>query len=427
MTVKNIKNFLYKKRFLIAFLFIVLVGLYLRFWNFENSVLYTWDQGRDAWKTRDILTGQIVLNGPRTGLGHVNLGPLWYYLLAPFYYFSNLDPVGAIYLNIFVSLFNFISAYWVTKKIYNDYAALFVTLILAVSRYLMGITQIPWNVSPIFGVSILIFYSIYKIVFEKNYKWIPILAFLTGLFEHLHFSVVFLPPIILLSLVFAKDKKKIFLRGLASLPFFLIWLIPNVLWDIQSKNSNLHLFQNFLNDYLIKGGFHFRFFLFRLHDAFIQFQTVLSFPHEFKFLKFIIPAIFAIFIIFEKDKKKKHLGYLMSLWFIVPAFMYAFYGGSTSEYYVLINAPMVLYILIYLQGKLLQLKRVPILLLFIAVWSFYIYYNTKDQWIKPVFGGLAKQKHEVREAINQGRKIEYNEGVIESYLYFIWTNDGKRF
>ena len=79
-------------------MFIVLIGMYLRFYKIEYIQSFGWDQGRDAWLVRDIINGKIVLNGPRTGIGHFHLGPLWYYLLVPFYLLTNLDPVGAIYL-----------------------------------------------------------------------------------------------------------------------------------------------------------------------------------------------------------------------------------------------------------------------------------------------------------------------------------------
>jgi len=418
-------KFLIKHRFLLTFFVIMLIGLYLRFYKVEVTQSFDWDQAKESWKTRDVLMGQLVLEGPRTGVGRFHLGPLWYYLLSPFYYITKLDPMGANYLNFLINIFNFIVFYLITRKIFNEYAALFSILILAVSKYLIEITRTPWYISPVFVVSTIIFYSIYKIVYKNNYKWIPLLAFLTGLFTHLHFSVVFLIPIILLSFLFVKHKKTVFIKGLISLPLFLIWFIPIILFNLQTKNGDLSLFQNFSKDYLI-SGFHLRFFLYRLNDAFIQFHTILSLPPGYPFLEFIIPLIFAIVLFFEKDKKKRLLGYLMSLWFIVPAIMYSFYGGTTSEYYVLINAPLVIYILYYLQEKLLNLRFKPVIIfLLVGILSFYIYYNTFNLWIKPNNGGLAQQKDETRKRIKRGEKIPYNEGDIKAYLYQIWVIDKK--
>lgn len=425
MKLKNLLGFIKKNKYILLFLAIVLIGMYLRFYRIESIQEFGWDQGRDAWKVRDIIKGQIVLNGPRTGIGHMHLGSLWYYLLVPFYYLTNMDPVGAIYLNIVANLFNFIAIFFVTKKIYGEKSALFVSFIYATNKYLIEINQTTWNVSPIPGVAALIFYSIYKIVYENKYKWIFLLSFLTGLFFHLHFSVVFLPLIILGSLILVKDKKKIFYYGLASLPLLIIWLIPSVFYDIQSKNTNTNLFNSFLKDYFI-NGFHFRFFLIRLHDAFIQFQTILSLPRtSYSFLKFIIPGIYFVTLIFEKVKKQKILGYLILLWFIIPAFGYSFYGGTTSEYYMLMNSLLVIYVVYYLQTKLLKLKFKPTIYLLVIFWSIFTISQTKNLWIKNQNNGLVKQKEEVKERILQNNKIVFGEGDIKAYLWQIWVEDKK--
>jgi len=391
-------GFIKKHKFILLFLLIVLVGMYLRFYRIESVQSFGWDQGRDAWKTRDIIKGQIVLNGPRTGVGHFHLGSIWYYMLVPFYLLTNLDPVGAIYLNII--------------------------FIYATNKYLIEINRTAWNVSPIPGVAALIFYSIYKIVYESKYKWIFVLSFLTGFFFHLHFSVVFLPLIILASFILAKDKKKVFVYGLISLPLLLIWLIPSVIYDLQSKNTNTILFNNFLKDYFI-DGFHLRFFLYRIHDAFIQLQMILSLPKTYSFIKFIIPGIFLVTLIFEQVKKQKILGYLIFLWFVVPAFGYSFYGGTTSEYYMLMNSLLIVYIVYYLQNKLFKLKFKPTIYLLIVFWSIFTYYQTKDLWIKNQNNGLIRQKEEVRENIRLNNKISFNEGDIKSYLWQIWVEDKK--
>ncbi|NTU73514.1 hypothetical protein HGB07_05100 [Candidatus Roizmanbacteria bacterium] len=426
MTIASMTKFLRRYWCWIVFVLIVMVGMYLRFWRIESTGGYGWDQARDAWKVRDVLMGQFVLNGPRTGVGHFHLGPLWYYIEAPFYFISNYDPIGAQYANILVNLFNFIALFWVTRRVFGNGTALFTTGIYTMSRYLVEINRTPWNVSPIPGVAVLIFYGIYQVVFYKKYRWIPMVAFLTGLFSHLHFAVVFLPPIIALSFLAAKDKKKVFLYSLLSLPLFLIWLIPIALFDLQSKGADSNLFQSFLHDYWV--GIHLQFFLHRLNDAFVQFQTVLLLGGDYPLLKFILPVLFVVFLLFEHDAKKRILGYLIVLWFLVPLLVYGVYGGSTSEYYVLFNIPMVLWITAYVQGRLLKgvgSFRVIVIVFLVALWGWNIYLQTKGQWIKPAYGGLVQQKDEVRQKIRKGEKMEYNEGIIQTYLYQIWALDKK--
>jgi 4-amino-4-deoxy-L-arabinose transferase-like glycosyltransferase len=288
------------------FSFILIIGLYLRFWNYEHTTAYGWDQARDAWKVRDILLGQIVLNGPRTGIGHFFLGPLWYYILVPFYAITHLDPIGALYANIVVNIFDFVAVFYVAQKIFNKNAALFAIFLLATSQYLIEIMKTSWNVSPVIGVSALIFYCIYQIVYKNIYSWIPLLFFLTGMFFHLHFSFVFLPFIIFFSFIFVTHKKKILKRSLLSLPMFFIWFIPTIVYELQSKNSNSSLFATFMKEYSIPS-FHLKFFLFRLHDGFIQFKTVLHVPDSNIFLFLSFQLFLLLQHVFQKIAKIDYL------------------------------------------------------------------------------------------------------------------------
>jgi 4-amino-4-deoxy-L-arabinose transferase-like glycosyltransferase len=419
----SIKLFVRKHYVLLFCVALLVVGLYLRFWNIENTFEYGWDQARDAWKVRDILTGTLVLNGPRTGIGHFNLGPIWYYYLAPFYFLTRLDPIAAQYGNILLYVFNGIVFFWVTKKIFSDKFALLATYIFIISGYLIGIAQVPWNVSPVLGVSTLIFYCLHEIVIHSKYKLILLLMFLTGLFLHLHFAFVFLPPIIFFSLIFAKNKREVVHWILLGIPLFLIWVLPLLFLDIEWKGGNTNMFRNFLKDYFI-DGFHFRFFLIRIHDAFIQYERVLSIPHSIMWGKFVIPILFVLVSLTERGKVLIR-NYLMLLWFFIPAVVYSFYAGTTSEYYVLLNAPIAIYSVVYLVQKIFVIKRIPKILfvtIILLVLGFYSYRTSANQWIKPAYGGLSKQKDETRKCIKEGCKKEYDEGFIDSYLYSIWTD-----
>lgn len=408
----------------IVFIALLAVSTYLRFWRFETSFFYGWDQARDAWKVLDITNGEIVLNGPRTGIGHFNLGSLWYYYLLPFYLLYGLDPVGARDANILVNIGNIAVFYWVTQKMYGKYAGLFGAFIFAVNGYLIEVTRTPWNVSPLFGVSALIYYCIHMIVLKERYKYIFPLAFLTGLFVHIHFSFVFLPPIILLSLIFVKDRIKTLRYGLFALPLFILPIIPLFLLDVQWDNANSMKFQTFLKEY-VSHGFHLRFLLFKLHDAFIQFQTILNLPHTVTWAKFVVPAIFILVSITERGKKLLQ-NYLYMLWFIVPTLVYTLYGGTTSEYYVLLNAPIVIYIVWYLWMKIIRLKPAVFIPIMLIVCLWYGVRNTSGRWVKPTYGGLVQQRDEVRAVMERNGEIGFNEGVVQSYLYTLWTREANR-
>ena len=413
---------------LIFFILILLIGLYLRFYLIEETLYFGYDQGRDAWIVKDIIDGKLSLIGPRTGVGNFHLGPIYYYLLAPFYKITDLDPMAANYFSIAVNIFNFSVLFYVTKKIFNNYAALFVVMIYATSEYLMG-SRIPWNVSLMPSISTLIFYSIIK-VYEGSYRWILAMWALSGFYFNINFTAIFFPPIIIASLVFVKDKKKALKYSLVGIPLYLVWFVPNIIYEFQNSGVQYLKIKEFLNNYYI--GFHLRFMIYRFSNAFIQFETIANFPRII-FLKFIIPfTFFIIAFILSRNKKDKILAYLISLWFIIPLLGFTLYGGPISDYYFLFQVPIVLFIFWYLIEKLLKLKHNIIFVLVIFILSFYIYYNTNGLWVKKPTGlSLKQQKEEVKNLILKGEKLDnksdpYFRDKIEPYLYTIWVENGKR-
>jgi 4-amino-4-deoxy-L-arabinose transferase-like glycosyltransferase len=278
----------------------------------------------------------------------------------------------------------------------------------------------PWNVTLMPGIATLIFYALVQ-VYEGNNRWLFAAWTLSGLYFHIHFTAIFLPLIIIASLVFAPKKLQAVRYSLLSLPLFLVWLLPNIIYELQQTGGDRFQYQHFLKDYYI--GFHLRFMLHRLNDALLQFQTILAYNVPLlTMLKFALPLLFAgVVVFFEKDTRMKKIGYLLSLWFIVPLIGFTLYGGPLSDYYFLFQVYPVLVILIYLQQKLLKLNFAVGLALLVIIWTAFVVHNTKDYWVKPETGGLAVQKAYVRQVIAAGHTIEYQEGSIESYLYGIWT------
>lgn len=420
--ISKMKSIIHNSKFLILFSIILLIGIYLRFYRIEEVIAFGLDQGRDAWVVRDILQGKFTLIGPRTGIGHFHLGPAYYYLMAPFFYISNLDPMGANYFNITANIFNFVVIFIVSKKIFNNYAALFIILLFATSHYLME-SRIPWNVTLLPGISALLFFSITKI-YQKKYKWIFVAWTLCGFAFHLHFTAIFFPIILTASMLFVQDKIKVLKYFLLSIPLYLLWFIPNIVYELQSGNSDYYRMREFLQYYY--HGFHFRFLIHRISDSLIIFSSILNYP-PFIFMKFVIPLLFLCAAFIFGKKKDRLFGYLISLWFLIPLVGFTLYGGPISDYYFISGVPMVLFVIWYLQERILRLNFKPILILLIIFWVLYIYHNTQFEWVKPTYGGLREQKDLTRNIVRNGGTIEFGEGEIKSYLYRIWVQDGKRF
>jgi len=403
------------------FLFILLVGtsLFLRFYKIEEVVSFGWDQARDAWVIKDMLVDKkFPLIGPRTGIGHFHLGPFYYYLLAPFYFLTSLDPIAAGYFSVAAALLTIISIFWVAHRIFGIKVAYFSIFIYAFSQYLISKDRVPWNISLVMATSVWIFYSLFKI-YEGNNRWFIPLGLLAGFFFHLHFTAVFIPPIIALSLLFVKNKKRMAFWMLVAMLAFVLCFVPNILHDLQSSLRNYYKFQEFLGYYY--HGFHFRFMLYRLNDALIMFEPILFFK-ILKPLKYILPLIFWVaFIVFSKNEKKHFVGAVFFLWFLVTLVGFTLYSGPLSDYYFLLTMPFTIYMVSWLAVWVLRSKVKLLGLLMVLFWFFWAYKNALLFLVDRPRDGLRKEKQEVMEKMNRGEKIEFSEWSIQPYLYYIYT------
>lgn len=400
-------------------LVIIIFGLYLRFHSIENIIPFNYDQGRDAWEVYDITQGKHTFKGPRTGVGDFYLGPAYYYILAPFYIASSMDPMGANYFNMAATIFAFTTVFYITKKILNERAALFATLLYASCGYIISQHQIPWNVSLLVPIAYIVFYCTYKI-YQGNKRWYAPLLFLTGFLVNVHFTVIFIFPIIGYLILISKNRKANLLAFLYSLPLFVIWLVPVFLYDSMRDHDNYNRFRTFLNDYAM--GFHFRFMLHRFQDSFVQVSAL--FPSAISALaKYAVPVIFVLALMREKNKNLKSLLLLVPPWFLVPLIGFSLYKGPTSDYYYFINQPLAILMVVYLNEILLRKKSVILKLIVLALWTAYIYTNIQPYLTTPKeTGGLAAQKQSVKNSIANSEKLEYKEGDIKSYLYTIWQH-----
>src|SRR4030065_1847158 len=74
---------------------ILLIGAFFRLYRIGEYMTFLGDEGRDAIIVRRLLVNfDPILIGPRTSIGDMYLGPLYYYMMAPFLLLANFSPVG---------------------------------------------------------------------------------------------------------------------------------------------------------------------------------------------------------------------------------------------------------------------------------------------------------------------------------------------
>lgn len=158
--------------FLIFLLGFVLRILYLP----SQSLIFGYDQARDAFITQQILTGDLKILGPPASTPGLFHGVFYYYFLAPAYFLGHGNPLAAAY---WVALFNaagvfvvFFLAYFLSKK---PIPALLAALLFAVS--FESTQYATWLSNPTIGIWTvpLIYLGLWMWVSEGK-KWGAILC-----------------------------------------------------------------------------------------------------------------------------------------------------------------------------------------------------------------------------------------------------------
>jgi len=410
-------NFFKKYYLWIIFFLILVLHIFLRFYQLEAKSPFGWDQVNTAWAAKDIIVDhRVFLSGPdpKGGSTGLYIGPAYYYLAALFYFLTNLDPIASGLFAGTVSVITSLTLFYIVKKMFSFITAFIAIFIYSISS--IGFDRTQWGVNLIPLVSILVFYALYRIIITKDERFLMLLAFSLGLAFQVHFTtIVFVPVIALLTIPFFPRTKKMIKYFLLSLPIFFIWLLPAIWTFLSNSNHYLSNSVTFSNTY--NHGFHLRRFLQLANDAFIEFPSFQS----LKFVRFIfLPAFFLIYYLKNHKRSSIIFFYLISLWILVPWIVLSLYSGEITNYYFSLSMPIALIILSYIITSLIELKKLFINFV-IFIFGIYFSFVNISAFFKTNFPGLSGSRIHVKSMIKNGKMVPFVRGDPASYLYYIYT------
>lgn len=417
---KYLKLFNNKKLPIIFVILIFIFDIFLHTFEFGLKNPFGYDQVDNAWAAKNIIVNHWF---PLIGMvakanSGIYIGPLYYYIVAFFYWITDLNPIASLIISLLTNFISFWIIFLVGKKVFSTQVAIIALLLntfnFATVIYLDGV---QWPVQLIPVISLLIFYLLYRIILG-DYKKIIFLAIAVGFSFHLHFTAIFFPIIILLCLPLFPRNRETLKYILISIPLFILWLLPNIYYSLISKgyNSNAQFYLS--NNY---HGFHLRRMLQITGDALIQFNPYLVLDRLKELKIFILPLFFIVYFLKSVNLENKKLLYLIFLWFMVPWIIFTVYKGEISDYYFFINRYIALFILSYLISIVWNLKlslTKLLVIIFITLYSLNAVINLLP-YKEP--DSLFKREKNVLDVISQNKKIEFQQGVPESYLYYYYT------
>ncbi|MDA1317494.1 MAG: glycosyltransferase family 39 protein [bacterium] len=251
----NIRNYIP----LTIVLILMIIGIFLRTYEFEGFTTYLSDQGRDAIIVKNIATFQHwPAIGAPSSVGQVYLGPFYYYLIAPFLPLFMFNPVGLSYASLFYSIVGMALVYYVIRKDHGIIMALTTLFLMTFSVTLISFARFSWNPNllPYFGFFTLYFFS--KWLKEKNLISSLMFGSVFGLAIQLHYLAVFLGvPILLmylLDLYGSKNKLKQLVGLVPALGGFLLCISPLILFDIRHNFINAKQLSKLITDGGLSSG-----------------------------------------------------------------------------------------------------------------------------------------------------------------------------
>ncbi len=224
-------------------LVIFIAAIFFGVTDFEKRTIFGWDQARDAQAVFQIIKeNKWTLIGPRAvGPDGFFLGPLWFYLLLPFYYLSNLDPIGASVFGILISIATTLSFYLVGKNLFGERIGLISAFIWLPSGQI-----IVWNPILIPFATLIFIFLLSKVISGEK-KYIPLSFLWLGLSLQIHFQAFyFLVPLIFSLVFYFRKKRNLPLKDiLIGVILLLLTFLPLIVFDLRHNFLELNSFLNF--------------------------------------------------------------------------------------------------------------------------------------------------------------------------------------
>lgn len=425
----KIKKFIVKNY---LFLIILGLGLFLKSYKPLQFFIYSHDQDLAGWIIKDILVNKhLRLIGQETSSHGVFIGPVFYYLLIPFYLLFNMDPMGGVVMVTLLGVFGIWSFYFVFLKIFNKPTGLIASLIYATSFYTVLTDREVVPTTPVIMWTVWFLYSLHLILRGEQKKGFILGGILLGLVWNFNLALAIIAPLVLIAFFLGRRRINInaAILGIASL---MLTSLPLILFELrhgftQTKAvlGSLTTGQGDFSGILTK--FNRAITLISKNTTGLLWGSFINIEHKWA-LYILIGLLFFIAI---KKLIKKELVILWSIWLATYVVFFSLNGIILSEYYfngmtvIWIGIVSVIISSLFNQERFKKLA-ISLIVLFLVV-NIYRFFSASIPRIgyieKKQLVAYIKEDALVHDypcvAVSYITKPGYNFG----YRYFFWQED----
>lgn len=416
---RNIFDYLRRHTYSILLGVLFCIFIWIRFSGIYIWGDLQWDQVHSAWMSARILHDhEYPLQSMMVkGNSGIHIGPLYYYLVALFYWMTNYDPIASPLMAASTGVLGFIVLYWCVRNIHGDLAAFLAVFFLTFSGASILADRVQWSPNLIPPISALLFYNLYRVIQGKsqNFLWIGVLI---GVSFHVHFIVFLFIGMVLLAIPLFPRTKRSLLYATLAIIIVLVSMAPNIAYEYSHpNNAALDAASNYATS--TYHGFHFRRFIQLTRDAFIDVEKILPFRFIGRGI-YLLPFIYMYCVwYFIRRKDSRILSFIVGIWLLVPWIAFTVYNGEISDYYFssfrYIAILMIAYVLSIMISKSFYSRLIAIAFLF------YFVTNSWNLYTNPAYGNLNATTQLIKHSVTNGKEVPFVEGSLKSYLYYMYT------
>lgn len=232
---------------------IVSAAAFFRLWRIDEYLPFLGDEGRDVRVVRRFITDfDLMFIGPRTSIGDMYLGPLYYYLIAPWLAAFRLSPVGPATAVAVIGTATVGFVWLVAREWFGKVAAVVASFFYAISPIVINQSKHSWNPNIMPFFALLSVYGMWRAWNKKKHWWLVVVGISFAFVLQSHYlGLLLLPTLGLLGVLGwlrarqTHNIKRFFVFLFFSFLVFLLLMSPLFLFDYKHGWHNLQSIYKF--------------------------------------------------------------------------------------------------------------------------------------------------------------------------------------
>ena len=373
-----------------------------------------------------ILETRPTFLGPTASVGGFYLGPIYYWMAAPFLALWRFDPVGPSYMVAAFGVATVLLLYKFLKNAVGFWPAIISSSLYSVAPLIVQYSRSSWNPNPLPFFALLLIYFLYLGLKNKKLKHFFFAGLSFGVAIQLHYLAVTLIPVIFLIIIV--NNYRLFLKSaLLTILGSLVTFSPFLIFEIKHNFPNFKTILEFVTRPSTHGykNTNFIWLVSNLANILLEDLSKLKGTNFTKVTFWILTAggVWGLFKNWHNSDKKLIFS-IGVIWFLGGLFFLRYYTGQIFNYYFgfMFPAPFLLFGLVVslLWQKLIA--KITIVSVTLIVISYFI----TNSFYKNPPNKLIDQTEQVADfVIEKSQNKPYNFALItdhnsdHAYRYFL--------